>query len=363
MPSDYRRLVDLEGPGKIDRLCALLQAVQQHGSLNRAAAALRLSYRHAWGLLRQSEARLGAPLLVRRVGGVAGGGADLTDMARDLVQRYTRLQAEVEPQVQRILAGPAEAAPTRPVLLASTIGPIEVGLLDALEAAYHRRTGVWVRHVAAGTGQALEIARAGRVDLVLTHAPALEEQFLAEGWGAARTPLMANHFLICGPADDPAGVAGAVAAAAALRRIAAAGAPFVSRGDRSGTHVKELALWAAAGVTPAAPWYQEYERGAQGSGATLRHADAIRAYTLADHATFTTVAPAHLAVLHAGGPELANTFCLLTLSPRRFPQANAAGAAQFVAWAAGPEGQAVIADFGRAQHGRPLFLPAAPASP
>lgn len=367
--ADYRRLVDLDGPGKFDRLCALLQAVAQHGSLNRAAGALHLSYRHAWGLVQQAEARLGAPLLIRRTGGVAGGGADLTAMARDLLARYSRLQEAG----QRILApgagaeaSPAPGAPdpddhrTRPVLLASTIGPMEVGLLDALAAAYHRVSGVWVRPVAAGSGQALAIARAGRVDLVLTHAPALEAAFLSQGYGAARVPLMASDFLLCGPPADPAGVRGAPDAAAALRRIAAARAPFVSRGDGSGTHMKELELWTAAGVTPAAPWYRVYERGAQGSVATLRHAGAEQAYALADRATFAAAAPAGLAVLLAGGPELANTFALITLNPDRFPQANTAGAAAFVAWAAGPEGQAVIAGFGRAPDGHPLFQPAAP---
>jgi len=341
--ADYKRLMDRDGTDRFERLGAILAAVEQHRSLNRATAALGISYRQAWGLVKQAEERLGTPLLARRVGGAEGGGAELTESAHSLLARYRLLRSEVAQ-----ILGPAPPDLVRPVLIASTIGPVEVGLVDALEAAFHAETGLWVRHIAAGTGQAMEIARAGRVDLLLTHAPDSEAAFIAEGWGAQRHPLMVNAFVICGPAADPAAVATAGTAPAAMRRIAAAEAPFISRGDRSGTHQKEESLWQAAGVSPG-PWRQCFERGGQGSAKTLREADRLGAYTLVDGATFTTVAPTRLVVLLEGDPLLDNQFSLLTLSPDRFPAANHAGAQQFVRWAVGPGGRAVVAASGHFQ--------------
>jgi tungstate transport system substrate-binding protein len=333
----YSRLLAAEGTDRFRRLGSILEAVERLGSLRQATGALGISYRQAWGLVRRAEELLAAPLLSRRVGGAEGGGAELTPAALDLLERWRRLQQDVT----QIVATPS-AGELKPILLASTIGPVEVGLLDQLEAAFYRATGIWVRHIAAGTGQALDIARAGRVDLVLTHAPAEEARFLADGWGAGRFPLMANEFLVCGPVDDPAGVRGAVNGADAFLRIASAGAPFLSRADRSGTNLKELELWRAAAVEPAWPWYRAYERGAQGSGATLREAAATGAYTLVDRATFNTVAPAQAVALFEGDPLLRNVFSLLKLAPERFPSVNHEGAARFVAWATGPEGQAAI---------------------
>lgn len=386
----YDVWVELGARVPLDRLCRLLAGVERLGSIRQAAAALGLSYRYAWGLVRQAEAHLGAPLLQRRVGGASGGGADLTAAARDLLARYARFQAEVEPRVDAIFtgaggcpgaaatggAGPAasgvggeaqgpgaagegaEAFP-RPVVLASTIGPIECGLVPALAAAFVEDTGIPLRPVAAGSGQALDLAREGRVDLVLSHAPDLEQAFLAGGYGAGRVPLMYNDFLVVGPATDPAGVRGAPGAAAAFARIAAAGAPFLSRGDRSGTHLRELALWAAAGVTPGPPWYRVCPTGALGSGATLQAATAAGAYTLADRATYLAARAqgVQVAVLLAGDPVLHNEFALITLNPQRFPHLNHEGAARFVAWSTGPRGQALIARFGVDRYGQALFRP------
>lgn len=337
----YERLIAEDGTDRFQRLGAILAAVAQHGSLNRATKAMGISYRQAWGLIRTAEERLGAPLLSRRVGGAEGGGAALTDEGHDLVRRYYRLQSEV---AQILSDRPPD--PSHPILIASTIGPVEVGLMDALEAAFHQEQGLWVRHIAVGSGQALEIARAGRVDLVLAHAPDEEERFIQEGYGARRHPLMANHFLICGPAADPAGVREAPSAADAMRRIAVAGAHFLSRGDQSGTHQKELALWRSGGVEPVGPWYQPYARGAQGSGITLREADRCGAYTLVDRATFKATPPTRLACLFDQDPAMHNPFSLLSLAPDRYPQANHAGADRFIRWAIGPSGQALIAKTG-----------------
>jgi tungstate transport system substrate-binding protein len=337
----YKLLLEADGTDRFQRLGAILAAVAQHGSLNRATAALGISYRQAWGLLRKAEERLGLPLLTRRVGGAEGGGAELTEAARDLLVRYQRLQHEVA----HILSTPAPD-PGRPILIASTIGPVEVGLMDLLEAAFHRATRLWVRHIAAGSGQALAIAREGRVDVVLAHAPADEERFIQEGWGARRCPLMENRFLICGPASDPAGVGAAASAVDAFVRIATVGAPFLSRGDQSGTHQKELALWASAGVMPGGAGYRRYERGAQGSGVTLQEAQRTGAYMLVDRATYAATAPARLAVLLDQDDALVNPFSLIALNPQRLPQVNHSGAERFIEWATGPDGQAIIAATG-----------------
>jgi tungstate transport system substrate-binding protein len=145
------------------------------------------------------------------------------------------------------------------VLLSSTIGPVDAGIVGALEDAFEKETGIRVRHVGAGTGAALDIAKQGSVDLVLVHAKVLEEKFVAEGYGTERIPLMYNDFVLVGPVDDPAGIKGMATAADALKAISAKGAPFVSRGDKSGTHVAEMELWGKAGVKPEGPWYTIWE--------------------------------------------------------------------------------------------------------
>lgn len=351
MQPDYRILIDGDGSGRFERLCALLAEVEQALSLRRATERLAISYRYAWGLIRQAEERIGAPLLISKVGGAGGGGAELTPAAQDLLRRHRLLQQGVA----SILGGPAPAEETRPLLMASTIGPVEAGLADALVAAYRAATGVWIRYMAAGTGQALAVARSGRVDLVLVHAPDLEEQFIREGYGTGRHPLASNGFLLAGPAGDPAAVRSAGSAPEAMRLLAAGQAPFISRGDHSGTHVKELELWAAAGVEPGGAWYQPWPLGGQGNAATLRHAASLGAYTLVDSATYAIVQPEGYAALCQGDPLLRNQFSLIPVHPDRFPSANHAGAQQFIAWATGPEGRAVIASFGVPEHGTPLF--------
>lgn len=350
MTTDYRPL--LGGGDQFDRLCAILAAVSDSGSLRKATEALGFSYRYAWGLIRRAEAEIGTPLLVRKVGGASGGGADLTPAARDLLRRHRLLTREAH----SILApSPILAPESRPLLMSSTFGPVEVGLVDALVAAYRRETGNWVRYIAAGSGQALELARAGRVDLVLVHAPSLEEQFLADGFGTGRHALAVDIFVICGPAEDPAGVRTAASAADAMRRIAAGGFPFVSRNDRSGTHVREMALWEAAGVTPGAPWYRPWPLGGQGNIATMRHAAETGAYTLIDSANLTMACPEGFAGLFSDDPLLVNRFNLIPVNPELFPAVNHEGARHFVEWATGPGGRKVVGSFGVETYGAPLF--------
>ena len=159
-------------------------------------------------------------------------------------------------------------------MMASTIGPVDAGIVGALEDAYFKRTGVVVRHASAGTGAALEMAKGGSFDLVMVHARALEDRFVADGFGVDRRDVMYNDFVILGPAADPARIRGERRAVDALRKIAAAEARFLTRGDNSGTHVKEVELWQAAGVTPRGAWYVKSERGAAGNAPTTRDADA-----------------------------------------------------------------------------------------
>lgn len=361
---EYRVLLSLGDDLPADRLCALLQAVDQLGSIRQAAAALSLSYRYAWGLIKRAETRLGKPLLTRRVGGAKGGGAALTEDAQALLADYLQFRLEVEKGASRTL-GRWEQEPTtgasscaaQPLLLASTIGPVETGLLPALEKAYHDDSGVLVRHIAAGTGQALAIAREGRADLVLVHAPKLEMQFLAEGWTDRRTPLMYNDFILMGPAADPAGVGSAKSAVEAFRAIARAGAPFVTRGDGSGTHIREEELWEAAGVKPASPWYQVCPQGYMGSGTALRWADSREAYILVDRAAWLA-GRAHgirLQPLFKGDSVLRNEFSLMAVSPIKNPRAKYVQACRFITWATGPRGQALIGRFGLELYGETIF--------
>jgi len=253
----------------------------------------------------------------------------------------------------------------RPLRIASTIGPIETGLLPALEAAFSGRTAMPVEHDALGTGAALERAKRGGIDLVIAHAPALEEQFIAEGWALGRHPFAANDFLLAGPADDPAAVRGSELVGA-FQRIAQGQSRFLSRGDRSGTHVKEQELWAAAGVaaTPS-EWYRIAESGMAGNAATAREAAQQHAYTLLDRATFVTAKPA-LDIMVEGDPRLLNVLSALPISPRRAADVNEGGAEAFLDWLLGEEAQRMIGEFGRAEHGVSLFLrrdqiPATPA--
>jgi tungstate transport system substrate-binding protein len=243
--------------------------------------------------------------------------------------------------------------------MASTIGPIEAGIVPALEEAFERDTGIRVRHVGAGTGEALKIAERGSIDLVLVHAKALEERFVRDGFGTERIPLMYNDFVIVGPPADPAGVRGAGSAAGALRAIAAKGTPFVTRGDRSGTHVAELELWSRAGLKPSGAWYVAYEKGAEGNASTLRFAGQRQAYTVIDRATWLSVGGGlGLAILCEKDEALLNFISLIPVSPKKHPGTNHDGATAFVRWLTAPDqGQRVIERFGVEKYGAPMFFP------
>lgn len=245
------------------------------------------------------------------------------------------------------------------LLMASTIGPIDAGIVSVLEDQFEKESGIRVRHVGAGTGEALKIAEKGNVDLVMVHAKSLEEKFVKDGFGTERIPVMYNDFVIVGPAGDPAGIKGMAGAAEALKKIAGKGAPFISRGDKSGTHVAEMEIWAKAGVKPAGAWYTVYEKGKEGNAPTLKYTDEKGAYTFIDRATYLSLKDTiKLAVLVEKDEALLNFISVIPVNPKKFPRANYKDAMKFIEWMTAPEkGQKIIVDFGVDKYGSPLFFP------
>ena len=246
-------------------------------------------------------------------------------------------------------------APPR-IRLATTTSTDDSGLLDFILPPFEAREGVKVDRIAVGTGRALALARRGDADIILVHARAREDAFVAEGWGVDRRDVMWNDFVIAGPGEDPAGVEGATDAADALRRIAAAGARFISRGDDSGTHTRELDLWKAAGITSAWPAWPEYKEAGQGMGPCLTIADQARGYVLTDRGTYLAFgARVDLEVLVEGDPALRNPYGAILVNPERHPHVNAAGARKLLDYLTSPGGQAKIAAF--RVDGQALFHP------
>ena len=255
-------------------------------------------------------------------------------------------------------ADPAGGAPSgaepAQLILASTTSTEDSGLFEALLPAFEAaHPELDVKVIAVGTGEALELGRRKDADVLLVHAPAAESAFVARGHGAERREVMHNDFVIVGPPADPAGIRGTAPAAAALRRLAEARAPFVSRGDDSGTHTRERQLWRDAGVEPAGAWYQD---AGQGMGDVLRIAGEKRAYTLTDRATYLNLREAlDLDVLVEGDERLFNPYGVIPVAGA----ANVEGGRVFADWVTGPAAQALIGRFGAERFGRPLFVPSA----
>lgn len=237
-------------------------------------------------------------------------------------------------------------APQKPdILLATTTSTRDAGLLDSLLPLFEAKTGYKVRVVAVGSGQALEMGRRGDADVVLTHAPDAERALMDSGYFTSRRVVMHNDFLIVGPAADPAGVRGSTNAVDALRRIASAQGPFVSRGDRSGTHILEQKLWKPGGGR----WYIE---SGQGMAATLQMADQKRAYTLTDRATYLAWRDRlQLVPLVEGDTLLYNVYHVMEA------RQGGAGARALADFLVSPEAQALIARYGTTRFGQPLFIP------
>ena len=255
-----------------------------------------------------------------------------------------------------LTAGAAE----RFITVASTTSTKNSGLFDHILPLFEKKTGIQVRVVAVGTGQAIRLARNGDADVLFVHHRPSEEKFVADGFGVQRFGVMYNDFVIAGPKDDPARIAGMRDAAKALKKIAGARAPFVSRGDDSGTHKKELALWRAAGVDTArasGDWYRET---GSGMGATLNTASAMQGYALADRGTWLSFKNlAGLRVLVEGDTRLFNPYGVILVNPKRHPHVKADLGREFIAWLISPEGQAAIGAF--RVNGQVLFKPNATA--
>ena len=245
------------------------------------------------------------------------------------------------------------------ILLSSTIGPIDSGIVGALEDAFEKETGIRVRHVGAGTGAALNLATKGNVDIVMAHARSLEEKFVQDGFGMERVDFMYNDFVIVGPASDPAGIRGLKKATEALQTISEKKAPFISRGDKSGTHVAEMELWNKAMIKPQGSWYAIYEKGTEGNVPTLRYTDQKQAYTVIDRATFLSLQKEiKLQVLVENDILLLNFISLLPVNPQKFPRVNHEGVKAFVKWLTDPaKGQKIVEEFGKDKYGSPLFFP------
>ena len=236
----------------------------------------------------------------------------------------------------------ASGAQAETMRMAVTTSFQNSGLSDVLLAAAGRVLGLRVQLVVVGTGQALRLGRAGDVDAVLVHSRAAEDAFVAAGFARHRREIMYNDFVLVGPAGDPAGIAGAATAAEALAAVARARTPFVSRGDDSGTHRKELALWRAAKLDPEgfAGWYRPV---GAGMGAALNTASAMDAYLMADRASWLKFAAKRgLRLLYSGDPALFNQYAYLPVNPARHPHVAAAAAARLEDWLAGPEARALI---------------------
>jgi tungstate transport system substrate-binding protein len=250
----------------------------------------------------------------------------------------------------------AAFAQEKSIVVASTTSTEDSGLFRYLLPLLKAKTGIDVKVVAQGTGQALDTARRGDADVVFVHAKAAEEKFLAEGFGVKRYPVMYNDFILIGPARDPAGIRGTRDIVAALKAIRDKLAPFVSRGDRSGTHQAELALWATAGIDVTwdkGPWYREI---GQGMGAALNTAGAMDAYTISDRGTWISFRnKGTLVIAVEGDQRLFNQYGVMLVNPERHPNVKKMLGQQFIDWLVSPEGQEVIANY--KINGQQLFYP------
>jgi tungstate transport system substrate-binding protein len=254
------------------------------------------------------------------------------------------------------LAGGAARAQDRFITVASTTSTEQSGLFGFLLPIFEKESGIKVRVVALGTGQALDLARRGDADVVFVHAKAAEEKFLAEGHGVKRFPVMYNDFVLIGPKSDSAKVAGGKDIVEALKKIRSAQAPFVSRGDRSGTHMAELDLWKTSGVDleqAKGPWYRDT---GQGMGPALNTAASMNAYLLADRATWLAFRNrGDLAILVEGDKRLYNQYGVILVNPDRHPTVKKELGQKFIDWLISQAGQKAIAD--SRINGEQLFFP------
>jgi tungstate transport system substrate-binding protein len=262
---------------------------------------------------------------------------------------FTRRTCIVASALAALFGAPAiaqDSAGDKSIVVASTTSTQDSGLFGYILPIFKGKTGIDVKVIAQGTGQALDTGRRGDADVVFVHAKPAEEQFIAEGAGVKRYPVMYNDFVLIGPKSDPAGIAGTKDIVAALSAIKAKGAPFVSRGDRSGTHQAELALWKVAGIDIAkekGPWYRDI---GQGMGAALNTASAMNAYVLSDRATWISFKNrGDLAIAVEGDNRLFNQYGVILVNPQKHPHVKQALGQTFIDWLISPDGQKTIANY------------------
>ena len=259
-----------------------------------------------------------------------------------------------------LIAGPL-AAQEKYITVASTTSTEQSGLFEHLLPKFEKQTGIEVRVVAVGTGQALQIGQRGDADVLFVHDPGRERKFVAEGYGVDRKEVMYNDFVLIGPKSDPADVDGSKSVLAALQKIEAAEAPFVSRGDKSGTHGAELRYWKAAGIDiqkQKGPWYRET---GSGMGPALNTASSLNAYVLADRGTWLNFKNrGNLEILVEGDKRLFNQYGIILVNPKKHPHVKEEMGRKFIDWLVSPEGQQAIAEY--KIQGQQLFFPNAQAS-
>lgn len=259
------------------------------------------------------------------------------------------------------LSSVALASP-KTVILATTTSTQDSGLLDVLVPQFEKESGLQVKTISVGSGQAMKMGERGEADVLLAHSPEAEKKFMADGFGITRRLVMHNDFIIVGPAADPAKVKSAGGSADALKRIAQSGALFVSRGDNSGTHAKEKGLWKGAGINQEGQkWYQQT---GLGMGQTLNVAAEKKGYTLTDRATFLALKKnLGLVILSEGDSRLLNIYHVIEINHTRWPKVNAAGGKLFADFMISRKNQETIRNFGVEKFGAPLFFPDAGKSP
>ena len=276
--------------------------------------------------------------------------------ARSRASRIAPLAAAAVVLALTVATALAQAPPSRVVILSTTTSTQDSGLLDVLVPMFERKSGLTVKTISVGTGQALALAARGEADVTLAHAPAVERKYVEEGKMMNRRLVMYNDFVVIGPADDPAKIKG-LKAVEAMKRIAAAPARFVSRGDKSGTHTLELGLWKQAGIEAAGAWYIE---SGQGMGQTLGIANDRRAYTISDRATWLAFQKRiDLPILVEGDRPLLNVYSVMEVNPANGPKVNAVGGKALADFMLSPEVQAAIKSFGMDKYGQALFVPVA----
>ena len=255
-----------------------------------------------------------------------------------------------------VLSGGPALAQDKSIVVSSTTSTQDSGLFGHILPLFKAKTGIEVKVVSQGTGQALDTGRRGDADVVFVHAKGQEEKFIAEGFGVKRFPVMYNDFVLIGPKSDPAGIKGMKDVSAALKAIKEKGAPFISRGDRSGTHVAEINLWKAAGIDidqDKGPWYKSI---GQGMGAALNTASAGNAYVLADRGTWLSFKNrGDLVIAVEGDKRLFNQYGVILVNPAKHPNVKKDLGQQFIDWLVSPEGQKAIADY--KINGEQLFYP------